>query len=335
MPALHLEPWLILGLTLLFLALLLQLGHFPGWRRTRPTQHRSSRPLRPRTPDDCPFCRKSGESPANSKTVIPYAQCKSPRGRRKTIDTQGYACPHADGDFFLNADATVHALIGSGHHGCHEAIQDLYCKACKRKFTVRRHTALYRLKASSKRVAQALHAIAEGLSTRAAACVFSTSETTLRSWLSRASQHSNNLHQRFLHALHLPHVQLDEIRLKLYGAAEAKWLWIASDARTKLIPAFALGARTQEFAHQLVHDIAKCLAPDCLPVFSSDGLALYFYALTAHFGAWVQPPTNAAALGASTRACSMPRSSNATAATASPRSATKSCSARSKPFARP
>ncbi len=56
MPALHLEPWLTLGLTLLFFALLLQLGHFPDWRPTPPpTQHRSPRPLRPRTPDDCPF----------------------------------------------------------------------------------------------------------------------------------------------------------------------------------------------------------------------------------------------------------------------------------------
>ncbi len=81
MSVLHLEPWLTLGLTLLSLALLLQLGHFPGWRPTLPpTQHRSPRPLRPRTPDDCPFCRESGESPASSKTVIPYAQRKSPRG---------------------------------------------------------------------------------------------------------------------------------------------------------------------------------------------------------------------------------------------------------------
>jgi len=30
------------------------------------------------------------------------------------------------------------------------------------------------------------------------------------------------------------------------------------------------------------------LAPDCLPVFTSDGLKLYFYALTAHFGNWVE-----------------------------------------------
>jgi IS1 family transposase len=60
---------------------------------------------------------------------------------------------------------------------------------------------------------------------------------------------------------HLTHVRLDELRLKLYGAAEAKWLWIACDAGTKLIPAFALGPRTQALAHQLVHEVASRLAP--------------------------------------------------------------------------
>jgi IS1 family transposase len=83
-------------------------------------------------------------------------------------------------------------------------------------------------------------------------------------------------------------VQLDELRLKLHGAADAAWLWVTCDARTKLIPAFQLGPRTQALAHELIHELAARLTPDCLPVFSSDGLALYFYALTAHFGAWVQ-----------------------------------------------
>src|SRR5262249_37886288 len=32
------------------------------------------------------------------------------------------------------------------------------------------------------------------------------------------------------------------------------------------------------------------LAPGCLPLFTSDGLNLYFYALTAHFGHWSQVP---------------------------------------------
>jgi hypothetical protein len=100
-----------------------------------------------------------------------------------------------------------------------------------------------------------------------------------------------------MRALLLTHVQLDELRLTLHGAAEAAWLWVACDARTKLIPAFALGPRTLAMANQLVHEIAQRLAPRCLPVslapparagVSSDGLPLYFYALTAHFGEWTQ-----------------------------------------------
>jgi hypothetical protein len=32
----------------------------------------------------------------------------------------------------------------------------------------------------------------------------------------------------------------------------------------------------------------QLLAPDCLPLFTSDGLNVYFYALTAHFGQWIK-----------------------------------------------
>ena len=100
--------------------------------------------------------------------------------------------------------------------------------------------------------------------------------------------HSRSVHDRLMRSLHLTHIQLDELRIKVWGHVEAAWLWVACDAHTKLIPAFALGTRTQGFAHQLVHEVAQRLAPGCVPVFSSDGLVFYFYALTAHFGTWVQ-----------------------------------------------
>jgi IS1 family transposase len=62
------------------------------------------------------------------------------------------------------------------------------------------------------------------------------------------------------------------------------WLWVALDPLTKLIPVLHLGARTQSAAHGVVHELRQRLAPGCLPTFTSDGLNLYFYALTAHFG---------------------------------------------------
>jgi IS1 family transposase len=48
-----------------------------------------------------------------------------------------------------------------------------------------------------------------------------------------------------------------------------------------------LGPRTQQTAHVLIHSLQQSLAPGCIPLFTSDGLNLYFYALTAHFGQWL------------------------------------------------
>ena len=64
-------------------------------------------------------------------------------------------------------------------------------------------------------------------------------------------------------------MQLDELQLKLHGAAEAAWLWIACDAITKIISASTLGPRTQAMAQELGHDVARRQALGCLPVFSS------------------------------------------------------------------
>ncbi len=39
--------------------------------------------------------------------------------------------------------------------------------------------------------------------------------------------------------------------------------------------------------HLVIHSLLQFLAPGYLPLFTSDGLNLYFYALTAHFGHWL------------------------------------------------
>jgi hypothetical protein len=41
-------------------------------------------------------------------------------------------------------------------------------------------------------------------------------------------------------------------------------------------------------AHLLIHRLREHLAPGCVPLFTSDGLTAYFYALTAHLGQWVK-----------------------------------------------
>jgi len=38
--------------------------------------------------------------------------------------------------------------------------------------------------------------------------------------------------------------------------------------------------------HLVTHSLRQTLAPGCILLFTSDGLYVYFYALTAHFGTW-------------------------------------------------
>jgi IS1 family transposase len=107
-------------------------------------------------------------------------------------------------------------------------------------------------------------------------------------WLTRAGQHVRTLHERFCCHLRLPHLQLDELRTRLRSATQVLWLWLAIDPCTKILPVLQLGPRTQTMAHRLIHSLRQILAPGYLPLFTSDGLNLYFYALTAHFGQWLQ-----------------------------------------------
>jgi IS1 family transposase len=90
------------------------------------------------------------------------------------------------------------------------------------------------------------------------------------------------------HVLPLPHLQLDELRTSLRSATQILWLWLVIDPCTKILPVLHLGPRTQHAAHSVIHSLQELLAPDCLPLFTSDGLNSYFYALTAHFGQWLQ-----------------------------------------------
>jgi hypothetical protein len=71
---------------------------------------------KPRSPNDCPSCQ-SGISLAILKPnpdVIPYAERKSTRGRKKRISTKGHACPNPQCDYFGITDQRIHALVGDG-----------------------------------------------------------------------------------------------------------------------------------------------------------------------------------------------------------------------------
>src|ERR1700682_3345515 len=104
----------------------------PAAPRTRSNAQPTPRPLKPRTPDDCPACRAAQPGlPPASILPKPYSQVKGPRGplRGKRIATAGYACPNSDCPYFGIIDTCtaphavrckcdqIHALVGYGGHG--------------------------------------------------------------------------------------------------------------------------------------------------------------------------------------------------------------------------
>ena len=64
-------------------------------------------------------------------------------------------------------------------------------------------------------------------------------------------------------------------------------MWLEYHPQVKSYARGDIAPRTQKMAHRLIHSLRQSLAPGCLPLFTSDGLNLYFYALTAHFGDWL------------------------------------------------
>src|SRR5262249_12702292 len=103
-----------------------------------------------------------------------------------------------------------------------EQIQTFRCQACRTTFTSRRNTPLYRLKTPCQRVAMVLSALAEGLDPSAASRVFGFRQATMTRWLTRAGRHAELFHEHSFRNLHLPHLQLDEIRTRLRCSTQVR-----------------------------------------------------------------------------------------------------------------
>jgi IS1 family transposase/transposase-like protein len=262
-------------------------------RIPREPQPRTPRPLKPKCEDDCCLCQAEKGSSPNTLVLAwpspPWCEVRSRRGRKKSIHTQGYACNNPECIYYHVMEESIHALVGYGYQGKQEPIQDLMCQACKKKFTVRRDTALYRLKTRTEKISLALALLAEGVDVSALERVLGIGEGTLRTWLTRAGMHAAKLHSTFFQELIFRHIQLDELWANVRHATQEVWLWVATEATTKIIPVMQLGPRSLDMAMAVVHGLRHSMQPNCSPVITTDGLKLYFYALSAHFGGWSLP----------------------------------------------
>ena len=250
---------------------------------------KKKRTRHPQSPCDCPACSAKHKQCqiAIERDIPPWSAQHSGRGRPKQIETNGYSCNNPDCVYFQVTDSSVHALVGYGKHRGLDTTQYFKCQACGTKVTARWNTALYDLKTVAAEVARVMTASSEGVDAAAASRIFAHDERTIRRWLQRTANHAERLHNRLIQNMVCRHLQLDELVTKIRGLKERIFVWVALDAHTKLILAIRCGGRTRIDAQLFVHELWSRLAPGAPPVFTTDGLQQYYYALTAHFGSWV------------------------------------------------
>jgi IS1 family transposase len=146
--------------------------------------------------------------------------------------------------------------------------------------------------------------LAEGLGIRGTARVFEVDPNTVLQWLVEAAEQLKAFSRHVLHDVRVRQVQLDELFALLSAVkdgevseAEAierlermsQWVWVAMDPESKLLLAIDVGNRSLAMAQRVVHQVVQVLAPDCAPLFRTDGFRESLTALLTHYGHWVQP----------------------------------------------
>jgi len=178
------------------------------------------------------------------------------------------------------------------------------CLGCHGYFLDTHGTIFHGKRTSVERIVRVLACLAEGLGIRATARVFEVDPNTVLGWLVEAAEQLQAFSRHFLCGVPVKQLQLDELYAVLRGVKDCEisddkalkrlercrhWVWTAIDAQSKLLVAIDIGPRTLAMAQRVVHQVAHVLAPDCVPLFVTDGFREYLTALLTHYGHWVQP----------------------------------------------
>jgi IS1 family transposase len=195
------------------------------------------------------------------------------------------------------------------------------CTACTGYFPEHHGTLLHGKQVSVELLVRVLACLAEGLGIRATARVFEVDPNTVLQWLVEAAEQLRAFASYFLCAVHIRQVQLDELYAVLRDVKEGElseeeainrfsrsphWVWTAMDPESKVLVVLDVGTRTLAMAQRVVHQLGQRLAPDCVPLFLTDGFKEYTTALLTHYGHWVQP-TRQRAQGPAPKPRWMPR----------------------------
>jgi IS1 family transposase len=268
----------------------------------RPKRHRAPTPFAGlTTKPHCDACEHA-PAPHPHAPAAPPPRIVMTRGRRRQVDTSRHCCP--------NPDCAYRGWVGWGNlrangHPSGGPWRQLLCVVCRRYFLETLGTLFHGKRVAVDLIVRVIACLAEGLGIRGTARVFEVDPNTVLQWLVEAAEQLRAFSQYFLHDVRVTQVQLDELYALLsavkdgeVSAAEAierlerspQWVWVAMDPESKLVLAIDVGERTLALAQRVVHQVVQVLAPDCAPLFLTDGFREYLTALLTHYGQWVQLP---------------------------------------------
>jgi IS1 family transposase len=248
----------------------------------------------------CAACEQAPEHGPQPPSCPPLRIVPT-RGRPRQVDTSQHFCP--------NANCAYRGWVDWGNlcangHPSGGPWRQFYCTACEGYFLETHGTPFHGKRVAPDLLVWAVGALAEGLGIRAVARVFAVDPNTVLAWLLEVADHLKAFSPYFLRDVRVTQVQLDELYALLsavkdgeVSAAEAierlerspQWVWVAMDPENKLLLALDVGERTLAMAQCVVHHVAQVVAPDCVPLFLTDGFREYLTALLTHFGHWVHP----------------------------------------------
>src|SRR5712691_7095085 len=268
----------------------------------RPKRHRAPKLLAGlTTKPPCAACEHATDSHPQAPSAPP-PRIVLTRGRRRHVDTSMHFCP--------NPDCAYRGWVGWGNlrangHPSGGPWRQLLCVACHRYFLETLGTLLHGKRVAVELIVRVIACLAEGVGIRGTARVFEVDPNTVLQWLVEAAEQLRAFSRYVLHDVGVRQVQLDELFALLSAVKEgtvseadaierlermSQWVWVAMDPESKLLLAIDVGNRTLALAQRVVHHVTQVLAPDCAPLFLTDGFREYLTALLTHYGHWVQPP---------------------------------------------
>jgi IS1 family transposase/transposase-like protein len=212
-------------------------------------------------------------------------------------------CPHPGCDY--RGWVGLGNLRANGHPNGGPWRQ-FHCTACNGYFPEHYGTIFHGKQVAVELIVRVLACLAEaeGVGIRATARVFEVDLNTVLGWLVKAAEQLQAFSRYFLCEVHVNQLQLDELYAVLRAVKNDElsddeaikrlerspyWVWTAMDPESKLLLVMDVGTRTLAMAQRVVHQIVGVLAPDCVPLFVTDGFREYLTALLVHYGHWVQP----------------------------------------------